>query len=520
MDIEFGNLLRPKLDAFIKQLQESPKYSAIVVDYTITDNNEGLKISSNSGMWLCNSMMLHKELSDFIYGHCKDICKSPNITIDMCFSQKDSKNNTAITPDCKVPQNSTPNSINGMEQAMFYSEKPKFQLEDVILQEETLNSINDAIATIESFEMVYKKWNFISKEPSAKTIICFYGAPGTGKTMCAHAIANRLGKNILIASYADIQSQYVGVGPKNLRAVFQEAERSNAVLFFDEADSFLRKRTSDNSSSASMHYNSMTNEMMKHLEDFNGIVIFATNLTENTDEAFKTRISFSIEFKEPDDECRAKIIQKMIPAEVPLLKSFSNEDYLELSHCCEGLVGRDIRNAVKTILSVGAHKSAYPFTKEQFQEGFAKYKSDKKNFDKNSKQQSGANPVDIYTANGCIYNLLTYAAWFDGKENDIETEYLKIFAKILNRSRQVINSISDLPDFEEICYELHDDSVKRKTLLYLSFFMAITQQTDDLFYDLVKKVSSQLKIENDFVDKISNYYLQVKRVSEMKKELL
>ncbi len=134
--------------------------------------------------------------------------------------------------------------------------------------------------------------------------------------MCAHAIAQYLGKKIFIASYADIQSEYVGVGPKNLRAVFEQAEANNALLFFDEADSFLRKRTSDNSSSASMHYNSMTNEMMKHLEDFNGVVIFATNLTENTDEAFKTRISYLVEFKLPDEECRARMIKGMIPAEI------------------------------------------------------------------------------------------------------------------------------------------------------------------------------------------------------------
>ena len=509
--------LQQKLEIFIKQLQENTRYSLIQVDIQIAENNknDGLSISSNAGMWLNHSYMMEKEISDFIKKEYSALNDQKSISVNIKLSKI--KKEQAMECQSKN-QKETKTKVDETENALFFPEKPKYKLSDVILPEETYNSIKEAIATIESFDIVYNQWNFRSKEPSAKTNICFFGAPGTGKTMCAHAIADSLGKEILIASYADIQSQYVGVGPKNLKSVFQSAEEKNALLFFDEADSFLRKRTSDNSSSASMHYNSMTNEMMKHLEDFNGIVIFATNLTENTDEAFKTRLSFSIEFKAPDKLSRAKIIQKMIPEQVPVAVPFTEEDYIDLSEICEGFVGRDIRNSVKTILSVGAQKKLYPFTKEQFIEGFKKYKADKSAFDKNSnsKNEHKSNPMDIYTANGCIHNLLTYVAWVDGKENNIESEYLKLFSKILSRNKLLINSIDDLPEFEEICHEITDDELKKKVMRYLAYFMAMTHQEDSLYQQLCHKISTQLNINENYLVRLNNYYEQVKQLSKIK----
>lgn len=510
--------LQQKLNDFVRELQQHPPYLNIMAEYDFTDNvgGQGVSVTSNAGMWLSHSLMMHKEIDDFIKQEYAELSTNEPLSVRIKFSRmKDTKNDSSTTSTKPV---GIKKKTDDMEQVQFIPETPKYKLEDVILSEETTQSIKEAIATIENFDIVYNQWNFRSKEPSAKTNICFYGAPGTGKTMCAHAIAQSLGKQILIASYADIQSQYVGVGPKNLKAVFQVAEEKGALLFFDEADSFLRKRTSDNSSSASMHYNSMTNEMMKHLEDFNGIVIFATNLTENTDEAFKTRLSFSIEFKVPDEECRAKIIEKMIPEQVPLETPFNAEDYFELSQVCDGFVGRDIRNAVKTILSVGAQNKTYPFTKDQFIEGFKKYQSDKSAFEKNSNSQKDkkSNPLDVYTANGCIQNLLTYAAWVDGKENELEADNLKLFSKILSRTKLVINSVRDLPEFEEICHEVTDDELKKKVLRYLAFFMAMSNQEDSLFYELSEKLSQQFKMNENSTTRINEYYEQVKRLAQIK----
>lgn len=508
-------MLKESVERFAKGLQDNSRYAHIRSEILIKDGtaDSGVSVTSNAGMWLPNSYSLVSEISKFISDEYEKTAKDKSLCVDIILTRASSAvSNNNDKPKVK--------DVSKAEEATFVTTKPKYKLEDVILPEETYNSITDAISTIENFDIVYNQWNFKSKEPSSKTNICFFGSPGTGKTMCAHAIADRLGKEILIASYADIQSQYVGVGPKNLRAVFQQAEEHNAVLFFDEADSFLRKRTSDNSSSASMHYNSMTNEMMKHLEDFNGVVIFATNLTENTDEAFKTRLSYSIEFKAPDEDCRAKIIEKMIPAQVPVAVPFTNEDFLEMSKTCDGMVGRDIRNAVKSILSVGAQKHEYPFTKEQFIEGFKKYKDNKDTFDKNASKKKDSNPMDIYTANGCIHNLLTYAAWIDGKETDLESDYLKMFSKILSRNKMVINSISDLPEFEEICHEIKEESLKKKTLRYLAYFMANTEQSDELFADLSEKLIKSFSLqETEIGTDIRQYYMGLKNIVELKSKL-
>lgn len=480
-----------KLRGFVDSLKTKNEFNRLSIEINVSSiSQKELCIKDNSALWLPNSYTALSEITKFA----KEIYINERITDGLLLTIKFGKGKENV------------NQSLSEQKSLFVTDNPKYKLEDVILPEETKDKIKEAIATIENFDIVYNQWNFKSKEPSAKTNICFFGVPGTGKTMCAHAIANSLNKKILIASYADIQSEYVGVGPKNLKMLFQQAESENALLFFDEADSFLRKRTSDTSSSASMHYNSMTNEMMKHLEDFNGVVIFATNLTENTDEAFKTRLSFSIEFKAPDESCRAQIIEKMIPNEVPMIEKLSAEDYLELSKVCENFVGRDIRNAVKTTLSVGAQKKEYPFSKEYFLNGFKNYKENKSSFDKSmTKGKKSSNPMDIYTTNGCIHTLLTYAAWIDGPENELESEYLRLYSNQLNRNKLVINKISDLPDFEEICIEVKDENLRKKVVLILVDFMASSEQPKDNLW-IVEKTMNQFNFSSDLKKLVFDYY--------------
>lgn len=84
--------------------------------------------------------------------------------------------------------------------------------------------------------------------------------------MCAHALASELKKKIMIASYASIESKWVGEGPKNLRRIFSDAEEQDAILFFDEADSFLSKRVSNAETGSDKHYNRMSNEMFQSLD--------------------------------------------------------------------------------------------------------------------------------------------------------------------------------------------------------------------------------------------------------------
>jgi SpoVK/Ycf46/Vps4 family AAA+-type ATPase len=128
---------------------------------------------------------------------------------------------------------------NDSDLTTFVATIPKYQLQDVVLSDAVRTQIDRALALIQNRDKIYSVWGFSKIDPNTKTIICFYGAAGTGKTMCAQGIASYLGKKIMIANYASIESKWVGEGAKNLNKIFVEAEQQDAVLFFDEADSFL-----------------------------------------------------------------------------------------------------------------------------------------------------------------------------------------------------------------------------------------------------------------------------------------
>ena len=219
--------------------------------------------------------------------------------------------------------------------------------ENIILPQEVKDRLFRAISIIEHKDIIFDVLEFKKVDPATKTIICFYGPAGTGKTITAQAIAHYLGKRIMISSYAQIESKYVGDGAKNLRNIFKAAEEQDAVLFMDEADSFLSKRIESTSNGSDKHYNRMSNEMFQLLENFNGCVIFATNLHSDVDKAFKSRIVDSIYFPLPDSKCRALMLKTMVPKFI--IDKVFNPESDELEKFCEsldGFSGRDIRKSL------------------------------------------------------------------------------------------------------------------------------------------------------------------------------
>ena len=122
--------------------------------------------------------------------------------------------------------------------------------------------------------------------------LCFYGAPGTGKTALAEHIAKALNKPLIIKQASDLMSKYVGETEQNMAAMFKEAEEEKAVLLLDEADSFLQDR-----SGAQRTYEvTEVNEMLQGMERHNGIFICTTNLLESIDQAALRRFTFKIKF--------------------------------------------------------------------------------------------------------------------------------------------------------------------------------------------------------------------------------
>lgn len=151
-----------------------------------------------------------------------------------------------------------------------------------------------------------------SKTPYGKGIgVLMYGPPGTGKTMAAQVMANELGMELCRVDLSQVTSKYVGETEKNLESVFREAEHSNVILFFDEADSLFGKRTEVKDAN-DKYANQETSYILQRIESYEGMVILATNLVKNFDSAFMRRITVSIRFSEPDEAMRKLLWKDML----------------------------------------------------------------------------------------------------------------------------------------------------------------------------------------------------------------
>ncbi len=243
------------------------------------------------------------------------------------------------------------NQKNDESSCIFVPKEPMYSFERMILSDKVLNELNKTVLLIQNQEKIHKEWGFSEIEPNPKCVINFYGPPGTGKTMAAHSIANSVGKKILILNYSDIESKYVGEAPKNLIKAFQVATETDSILFFDEADSFLGTRIRNVQQSADQAINSLRSQMLMALEMFNVIVIFSTNLLENYDKAFESRIIKNIEFELPNEQLRKELIKMMIPTKVPKEEELFDSDFLnELSKLINGFSAREIKNLALEVL--------------------------------------------------------------------------------------------------------------------------------------------------------------------------
>lgn len=221
---------------------------------------------------------------------------------------------------------------------------PYYKFEQLILSKDIIDKMMHRVRLLELQDLVFNQWNLKQIEPYPRSALNFYGPPGTGKTMAAHAIASYLNKKIILASYAEIESKFHGDGPKNVKAIFKQAEETDALLFIDEADSLLSKRLSNVTQGSEQAINSMRSQLLICLEQFSGIVIFSTNFVENYDKAFETRVT-NIEFRLPEASEREKIWLMHLPNELPI--SFNREhDIKLLSEEIDDICGRDIKNAV------------------------------------------------------------------------------------------------------------------------------------------------------------------------------
>ena len=192
--------------------------------------------------------------------------------------------------------------------------------------------------------IVHEQWGFSEKLSLGKGLnVLFAGAPGTGKTMTAEAIANHLQLDLYKIDLSQIISKYIGETEKNLSKIFTAAADSNAILLFDEADALFGKR-SEVQDAHDRYANIEVGFLLQQMEEYEGITILTTNLRSNMDTAFERRLRFIIEFPKPDVGDRLKIWQQTFPKIAPISRDI---DWQFLAKQFD-LTGANIKNVALT----------------------------------------------------------------------------------------------------------------------------------------------------------------------------
>jgi hypothetical protein len=195
--------------------------------------------------------------------------------------------------------------------------EPKHSWSDIILPKPQLDVLKHACSHIRKRHKVYVDWGF-QKNLSYGTglSVLLYGAPGTGKTMCAEIIASELGQDIYRVDISRIVSKYIGETEKNLAEIFNEAKKTGAALFFDECDALFGRRgeikdAHDRNANIEVAY------LLQRIEEHDGVTLLSTNIKQNIDPAFMRRITYAVRFPFPDAAARKAIYLKLLPEELP-----------------------------------------------------------------------------------------------------------------------------------------------------------------------------------------------------------
>jgi SpoVK/Ycf46/Vps4 family AAA+-type ATPase len=228
--------------------------------------------------------------------------------------------------------------------AQFLPQHPIRSLDELIVAEPVRHRLELGIRLIQHHDTLYNAWNLKAIDPYRRgTAVNLYGPPGTGKSLAAECLASHLGRRFIDVNYAEIESRYVGDTPKNIVRCFDAAQRDDAVLIFNEADSILGSRLSNVTQSGDHSVNVSRAVMLSQLDRFAGLVIFTTNFPTNYDVAFVRRIIAHVRFPLPDPPTRRRLWDVLLPDALPLRPDVDRDVLAERS---AGLSGGDLVNIV------------------------------------------------------------------------------------------------------------------------------------------------------------------------------
>ncbi len=215
---------------------------------------------------------------------------------------------------------------------------PVYDFGDLVLPGDTLQQLKEIASQVSRRALVYDRWGFGETLSRGKGISALFAGPsGTGKTMAAEVLAKHLDLDLYRVDLAGVVSKYIGETEKNLRHVFDAAEESGAILFFDEADALFGKR-SEVRDSHDRFANIEINYLLQRMEDYSGLAILATNMKSLLDQAFLRRLRFLVDFPFPSAAERMRIWQGVFPAKAET----HSVDYAFLSRL--EIAGGNIKN--------------------------------------------------------------------------------------------------------------------------------------------------------------------------------
>jgi SpoVK/Ycf46/Vps4 family AAA+-type ATPase len=230
----------------------------------------------------------------------------------------------------------------------------RYVWDDIVLPRQQLATLKMICTTIRQRPIVYGDWGFDRKLAMGKGLIALFAGPsGTGKTMAAEIIANDLGLDVFKIDLSAVVSKYIGETEKNLEKIFSEAQDSDAILFFDEADALFGKR-SEVKDAHDRYANIETAYLLQRTEEYNGLVILASNIKKNMDEAFVRRLHFMVDFPFPEEAERVEIWRRTFPALAP---RDGDIDYEFLARKFR-ITGGNIRNIVLASAFLAADEGA------------------------------------------------------------------------------------------------------------------------------------------------------------------
>lgn len=220
--------------------------------------------------------------------------------------------------------------------------KANFGFEDIVMSPDQREAIERAIAQMTYRQNVYEGWDYNKKYPYGRGLsVLLFGAPGTGKSMCAQVIAHELNLELYRVDLSKVIDKYVGETEKSISMIFREAKKCNVVLFFDECDTLFAKRADDGGSNQASA-NNKTALLLQEVEGYDGVSVLATNYKHNIDPAFFRRMKYIVEFRKPDVPTREMLWRTTIPKNTPL---HEDVDIHFLAEKYE-LVGGNIKNCI------------------------------------------------------------------------------------------------------------------------------------------------------------------------------